>query len=38
MLWDSPNGSGQGQFRSVYGHIEELFYLPGTYAKVPIYR
>jgi hypothetical protein len=38
MLWDSPNGSGQGQFRSVYGHIEELFYLPGTYAQVPIYR
>jgi hypothetical protein len=38
MLWDSPNGSAQGQFRSVYGHIEELFYLPGTYAQVPIYR
>ena len=38
MLWDSPNGSGQGQFRSVYGRIEELFYLPGTYAQVPIYR
>ncbi|MBI4901932.1 MAG: carboxypeptidase regulatory-like domain-containing protein, partial [Actinobacteria bacterium] len=38
MLWDSPNGSGQGQFRSVYGHVEELFYLPGTYAQVPIYR
>src|SRR5664280_2536931 len=38
MLWDSPNGSAQGQFHSVYGHIEELFYLPGTYAQVPIYR
>jgi hypothetical protein len=38
MLWDSPNGSGQGQFRSVYGHVEDLFYMPGTYAQVPVYR
>ena len=38
IFWDSPGSGNQGQFRSVYGHIEELFYLPGTYAQVPIYR
>lgn len=38
MFWDSPSTGNQGQFRSVYGHAEELFYLPGTYAQVPIYR
>ena len=38
MFWDSPNGYGQGSFKSVYGAIEEFFYLPGTYAQVPIYR
>ena len=38
MFWDSPNRSGQGGFASVYGAIEEFFYLPGTYAQVPIYR
>jgi hypothetical protein len=38
MFWDSPNGYGQGSFTSVYGAIEEFFYLPGTYAQVPIYR
>ncbi len=38
MFWDSPNGYGQGSFKSVYGAVEELFYLPGTYAQVPIYR
>ena len=27
-----------GAVRSVYGYREELFYQPGTYAQVPIYR
>lgn len=36
--WDSPGAGNQGQFRSVYGGVEELFYLPGTYAQVPVYR
>ena len=38
ILWDSPASGNQGNFRGVYGHLEELFYLPGTYAQVPIYR
>lgn len=38
MFWDSPTTSNQGQFKSVYGYIEEAFYRPGTYARVPIYR
>ena len=38
MLWDSPASGNQGNFRGEYGHVEELFYLPGTYAQVPIYR
>ncbi|HXI71883.1 MAG TPA: hypothetical protein VNN22_16125 [Verrucomicrobiae bacterium] len=38
MLWDAPGNGNQGQFRSVYGYVEELFYRPGTYAQVPIYR
>jgi hypothetical protein len=38
MFWDSPGSGNQGQFRSVYGHVEEVFYRPGTYAQVPIYR
>jgi hypothetical protein len=38
MFWDSPSSGNQGNFRGVYGHREELFYLPGTYAQVPIYR
>lgn len=36
--WDSPGPGNQGQFSSVYGHREELFYRPGTYARVPVYR
>lgn len=38
ILWDSPASGNQGNFHGVYGHVEELFYLPGTYAQVPIYR
>ena len=38
MFWDSPRSGNQGQFRSVYGHVEEVFYRPGTYAQVPIFR
>jgi len=38
IWWDSPGPGNQEQFRSVYGHVEELFYRPGTYAQVPIYR
>jgi hypothetical protein len=38
IFWDSPGSGNEDQFRSVYGHIEEVFYLPGTYAQVPIYR
>ena len=38
ILWDSPGSGNQQEFHGVYGHIEELFYLPGTYAQVPIYR
>jgi hypothetical protein len=38
ILWDSPASGNQGNFHGVYGHLEELFYLPGTYAQVPIYR
>ena len=38
LFWDSPGSGNQGQFRSVYGHVEEVFYRPGTYAQVPIYR
>ena len=38
ILWDSPASGNQENFRGVYGHVEELFYLPGTYAQVPIYR
>jgi len=38
LFWDSPASENQGQFRSVYGYMEELFYRPGTYARVPIYR
>jgi Carboxypeptidase regulatory-like domain len=38
MFWDSPGSGNQEQFRSVYGHVEEVFYRPGTYAQVPIYR
>jgi hypothetical protein len=38
QFWDSPGPGNQGQFRSVYGFREELFFQPGTYAQVPIYR
>jgi hypothetical protein len=38
LFWDSPGSGNQGQFRSVYGYAEEVFYRPGTYAQVPIYR
>lgn len=38
MFWDSPDAGNQDDFRSVYGYAEELFYAPGTYEKVPIYR
>jgi hypothetical protein len=38
MFWDSPASGNQGQFRSVYGHVEEVFYRPGTFAQVPIFR
>jgi len=38
IFWDSPGSGNQGDFRSVYGYVEELFYLPGTYAQVPVYR
>ncbi len=38
LFWDSPGSGNQGQFRSVYGHVEEVFYRPGTYAQVPIFR
>jgi hypothetical protein len=38
LFWDSPGSGNQGQFRSVYGHVEEIFYRPGTYAQVPVYR
>lgn len=38
LLWDSPEAGNQGAFRSLYGHSEELFYRPGTYVQVPIYR
>jgi hypothetical protein len=38
LFWDSPSAGNQNQFRSVYGHREELFYRPGTYQQVPIYR
>lgn len=38
LLWDSPEAGNQRGFRSLYGHNEELFYRPGTYAQVPIYR
>jgi hypothetical protein len=36
--WDSPGPGNEEQFAGVYGHYEELFYRPGTYAQVPIYR
>ena len=36
--WDSPGPGNQQEFAGVYGHYEELFYRPGTYAQVPIYR
>lgn len=38
LLWDSPEAGNQRGFRSIYGHNEELFYRPGTYVQVPIYR
>jgi len=38
LFWDSPGSGNQAQFRSVYGHIEDVFYRPGTYAQVPIFR
>jgi len=38
LFWDSAGSGNQGQFRSVYGHVEEVFYRPGTYAQVPIFR
>ena len=38
MFWDSPGSGNQAQFRSVYGHVEEVFYRPGTYVQVPIFR
>lgn len=38
MFWDGPGSENQNNFSSVYGYTEELFYRPGTYAKVPIYR
>jgi hypothetical protein len=38
LFWDSPGSGNQAQFRSVYGHMEEVFYRPGTYAQVPIFR
>lgn len=38
IFWDFPGSGNEDQFRSVYGHNEELFYLPGTYTQVPIYR
>lgn len=38
LFWDSPAAGNQEQFRSVYGHLEELFYRPGTYKQVSIYR
>jgi hypothetical protein len=38
LFWDSPGPGNQHQFRSVYGHMEELFYRPGTFQQVPIYR
>ena len=38
MFWDSPGSGNQKQFRSVYGHVEEVFYRPGTYVQVPIFR
>lgn len=38
IFWDSPGPGNQNQFRSVYGHMEDLFFLPGTHARVPIYR
>jgi hypothetical protein len=37
-FWDSPAAGNQGQFKSVYGSVEEAFYRPGTYTRVPIYR
>ena len=38
LFWDSPGNENVGQFHSVYGYAEEVFYRPGTYAQVPIYR
>lgn len=38
MFWDSPAFGNRQGFRSVYGHQEEIFYKPGTYEQVPIYR
>jgi hypothetical protein len=38
IFWDGPGSGNQGQFHSVYGHVEEVFYRPGTYAQVPIFR
>ena len=38
QFWNSPGPGNQQQFAGVYGHYEEAFYNPGTYAQVPIYR
>jgi hypothetical protein len=37
-LWDSPEPGNQHQFLGVFGHREELFFRPGTYAQVSIHR
>lgn len=38
MFWDSPGPGNQNGFRSVYGYAEDLFYSPGNYENVPVYR
>lgn len=38
MFWDSPGPGNKKGFGSVYGHAQDLFYSPGGYDKVPVYR
>jgi len=38
MFWDSPGPGNKNGFGSVYGYAEDLFYSPGGYDKVPVYK
>lgn len=38
LFWDSPAQVSERSFGSVYGYVTELFYEPGSYELVPVYR